>query len=372
MGNLTSNYASLQGEFWLAERNALQDINDDGLVVPNVGMNFMGNVPKADILMKRDSITHKESFTGKRTIDLKQTRVRGAMLAMRIEDRTVKHNLKLIFQGRSNRIDTGSVTNAKLLRVNAVAPTYTVVNGLPTVGQTYVFGARNSDGDWVPYRNLATSGLAIKDSSGTPKTLTQGTNYVVQNWRNGTIKFIDLTTGGAYAGPIKGDFSFGAVTDTLNQNITFGTRYPLTYPNVSNVVIKDSAGTPVTVNASYYTIYPEEGAIEFLRSQVSAFDAAAYVMPLKVTFTANPSNHIAMLQTKTDPEYWVRYKGIDTLNNDRLVLVDLYRVSFEQSGGMPLIDDEIGGQDLNGECLFDITKDPDGPMGQVGRYVYLD
>lgn len=367
---LSSNYVSLQGEWWLGGRNGQTDTDGDGLVVPNVGLEFMGNMKSAGIRLRRETRKHRETFTGRRTIDNKKTIERGAELSLEAEDLTLVHNLRLMFQGRRNIVASGSASTVKLIKQIAVAPYYQAVGtALPTLGQTYLFGQRQADGTWLPYRNIATSGLVITDSTGTPKTLTAGTNYTVTNWRRGEIVFTDLTTGGAFAGPLKAAFSYGTVTDDLGSDITFGTRYPLSHPNVSNVIIKDSTGTPQTVATIYYDVFGPEGAIQF--KNLAGFEAANYVFPLKVTYTTLPSYHIAFLQNQFEPEYWVRFKGTDTENNDRLVLIDLYRVSFEMDGPMPLLNEDLASQPLKGDCLTDLTKEPDGVMGQVGRYVYL-
>lgn len=368
---LKSGYVSLQGEFWKGGRNGQTDTDGDGLVVPNVGLEFMGNAKTAGIRLRRETRKHRETFTGRRTIDNKKTIERGAELNLELEDLTAIHNLRMLFQGRNNVVDSGSATNVKLIEPIAIAPFYKAVAGsaLPTLGKTYLFGRRQTDGTWLPYRNIATSGLTITDSTGTPKTLTAGTNYTVTNWRRGELVFTDLTTGGAFAGPLKGAFSYGTVTDTLGDSINFGMRYPLSHPNVSNLFIKDSAGTPVTVSTSYYTVYGPEGAIEF--KNLAGFEAAAYVFPLKVTYTTLPSYHIAFLQNQAEPEFWVRFKGIDTENDDRLVMVDLYRVSFEMDGALPLLNEDLSSISVKGDCLTDLTKEPDGVMGQVGRYVHL-
>lgn len=61
----------------------------------------------------------------------------------------------------------------------------------------------------LPNRNV--SAVTVKDSTGAPKVLTAGTNYELDAVA-GTVRLLDITTGGAFVQPFKVDFTPGAVS----------------------------------------------------------------------------------------------------------------------------------------------------------------
>ena len=95
-------------------------------------------------------------------------------------------------------------------------------------------------------------------------------------------------------------------------------------------------------------MFGPEGAIQF--KNLAGFEAANYVFPLKVTYTTLPSYHIALPAEPVRARILGSIQGTDTENNDRLVLIDLYRVSFEMDGPMPLLNEDLASQPLKGDC----------------------
>jgi hypothetical protein len=71
------------------------------------------------------------------------------------------------------------------------------------------------------------------------------------------------------------------------------------------------------------------------------------------------------------PERWVRLNGINTAEQDKPVLVDLYRVQFNPVETMTLINEAHGNLPLSGSVLYDSTKDGDTTLGQFGRVMDL-
>jgi hypothetical protein len=63
----------------------------------------------------------------------------------------------------------------------------------------------------LPGGKTKVSSLVITDSTGSPKTLTLGTNYEA-DVDAGVIKILDITTGGAFAQPFKAAFTEAAAT----------------------------------------------------------------------------------------------------------------------------------------------------------------
>lgn len=368
---LTSNYHSIQGEFWMGGRAGLDyDPDDDDLVAPSTGLTFMGNVSSAEIALERNNILHTESFTGNRGTDFAMAGKSGGTLTLRVEDLTVRNNLMCMFGGDPGVITTGDVTGATLCELYASYPYYRIVRPARGVAanRRYAFCYRLPRGQWVPYRNVATESLVVTDSTATPKTLVIDTNFRAINWRNGTFSFNDLTTGGPFVLPFTANLTHGVVIDKLSQHITFGTKFRLSHGDISDCVVKDSAVSPATVDPDYYELFDDEGCISFRLTTRADFLDEEYVDPIRVIYTANSSIQLPIMQTKQPPKWWVYFKGIDTANDNALIMADFYAVQFRMNGALQLMNNEgFAGCDLVGDLMLDHNMDAEGPMGQIGR-----
>jgi hypothetical protein len=80
---------------------------------------------------------------------------------------------------------------------NGTTATYTFPVSTAVVGNVFK----------LPYKNITVT--AVKDSTGTPKTLPPA-SYKVDAF-DGSITLLDVTTGGAYVQPFKADYTRGAV-----------------------------------------------------------------------------------------------------------------------------------------------------------------
>lgn len=68
-------------------------------------------------------------------------------------------------------------------------------------------------GDYVKTARQKLSSIVVKDSAGTPATLTLGTHYEVTSADHGTIKFLNLAS---FTPPFKIDYTYAAV-DNVNM-----------------------------------------------------------------------------------------------------------------------------------------------------------
>jgi hypothetical protein len=112
------------------------------------------------------------------------------------------------------------------------AVTAEVLNGstTPAVDDTYLLASQN------------VAALVIKDSTGSPKTLTLGTNYD-NNLATGQITMLDITTGGPFVGPLKADYT-RAVATTQNKLLSAGAiEYWLRFAGVNTAV----SGSPAVM-----------------------------------------------------------------------------------------------------------------------------
>lgn len=154
----------------------------------------LGNCPKLEIRFAPQSVEKKSSMDTARSPLRRMTSATEATISLACDEFN-KRNAAQFFAGR----------------VDEVAASGTTIN------HTWPTGAVVGDVLGVPQTNLATQ--TIKDSTGSPKTLTLGTNYS-QDLFSGEITILDLTTGGPFTQPLKSEHTQGAVTVIAGLAIT--------------------------------------------------------------------------------------------------------------------------------------------------------
>lgn len=173
-------YFNGQGKVYLGTRDA--DGNAQAML-------WVGNAPAFKFGLEETVTEHKESYSGSRLTDVRLTTEIKSTVEMTLEQLDA-NNLNVMLFGTSVSQASGSVS-AYALEGSAT----------PAVGQVYLF----SDQD--------VSSVVITDSTGTPKTLTSGTNYELDA-KAGMITMLDITTGGAFVGPLNAAYTRAAVTRT--------------------------------------------------------------------------------------------------------------------------------------------------------------
>lgn len=155
----------------------------------------------------------------------------------------------------------------------------------------------------------------------------------------------------------------GTTTSAEIAPATFavGDYWRLLHPDVSSLVITDSAGTPATLvlNTDYSIDSAKHGMVKIL-------GLAAYTQPFKAAYSYATRTSIKML-TEGFVDRWIRFNGLNTVDTNRAVVVDLYKVNFDPIAQMDLISDDIGKMELSGGALYDSTKEADAVLGQFGR-----
>ncbi|MCE5420256.1 MAG: hypothetical protein JJ713_05665 [Acidithiobacillus sp.] len=170
-------YFSGQGRVYLAQR----DPNGNPLA-----LRWVGNVPDLKITLNVETMEHKESYSGQRLTDLQLIKGKDGEFSCTLEDLS-SENLELSLYGVTSTVTAGTVSGEKL------------ADGI-VAGETRLLA------------NQFVSGVVIKDSSGTPKTLPAAQYTVHAN--QGAITFSDLSTGGPYTQPFLVDYAYGAARRT--------------------------------------------------------------------------------------------------------------------------------------------------------------
>jgi hypothetical protein len=149
-------------------------------------------------------------------------------------------------------------------------------------------------------------------------------------------------------------------TETL-PTVAVGDYVRLVHPDVTSLVITDSAGSPATatLGTHYEITSAKHGTIKFL-------NLASHTQPYKAAYTYATRTNINML-TQGFADRWVKFDGLNTVNSNSPVLVELYKVNFDPIAQMDLIGDDIFKMELSGGALYDSTKESDTTLGQFGR-----
>jgi hypothetical protein len=142
----------------------------------------VGNVKDFKFNLATTTISHKESKSGQRLTDHrliteKQTTISGIFDDFNID------NLALALYGTKATTAGSSVTN----------------EAFPTVAV----------GDFVRTKYPDISAITVKDSFGTPATLTLGTHYEITSAKHGTVKFLNLAS---FTQPFKIDYTYASHT----------------------------------------------------------------------------------------------------------------------------------------------------------------
>lgn len=156
-------------------------------------LRWVGNCPELKLGLQVDNIEHKESYSGQSLTDLKIVKGKSTSLNFTLED-FAKENLAQAIYGTALSVAAGTAITGEVL---GGTPNITTL----AVGQVFVSAKRNVGG-----------AVVLKDSTGSPKTLTRDVNYTLEPI-SGTITLIDITTGGPFVGPLKLDYTPGISTE---------------------------------------------------------------------------------------------------------------------------------------------------------------
>ena len=134
---------------------------------------------------------------------------------------------------------------------------------------------------------------------------------------------------------------------------TKGKRFALANPDISTVIVKDSAGTVTHVAGTDYTLDAKNGVIIIPESGSAIVTAAASAdTSIKVTYTYAAYTNLDAFTSAAAPERFLRFEGLNTIDNSR-VIIDLFRAQFDPMTGYSIINDELGSVDMSGYLLAD-------------------
>lgn len=126
----------------------------------------------------------------------------------------------------------------------------------------------------------------------------------------------------------------------------------LTNIKVSAVVVGDDATPTVTyVLDTDYELNAETGSIKVL-STGSITD----LQVVYVDYTFDTHEVVEAVETSSAPERWARFEGLNTANEDKAVVVDIYKASMQPLAELALINEEFGAMEIEAKVLSDATR----------------
>lgn len=149
---------------------------------------FLGNCPSLKVSHSPDSVERNESMTTARGPYRRMTKTTQATIEL-VCDEFSKDNLAMFLFGRVDTVAAGGTVAATAFAGGATTA---------KVGSVLL----------MPDKNV--TAVVITDSTGSPKTLVAGVNYDLDAF-NGSIRLLDITTGGPFVQPFKYAYTKGAV-----------------------------------------------------------------------------------------------------------------------------------------------------------------
>ena len=160
---------------------------------------------------------------------------------------------------------------------------------------------------------------------------------------------------------------FGTVTEEIAATITgeeivgyIGKGQILDRINLTSFTsLTDVGATTTYVEGTDYTIDLASGYLQFL-------DTATFSDgdTLIANYEAGASEIVSAF-SKPNVEYWLRFNGLNTAENNNPVIIDVFKTRFAPADDIPMINDEdFAEYKQSGNALFDALQPVDGKFGR--------
>jgi len=200
------------------------------------------------------------------------------------------------------------------------------------------------------------SGQRAVDATG-EKEKTVSVTLTMTEWKTANI---ELATRGVAKAAATGSVTNEELPDALvaGDYVALGGQTPRMGITALTIVDSDSPPNAVALNTNY-TVNADTGLVKIV-------SVAGLTQPLVANYTYADQAFVAMLAAGAR-EYWLRYDYLNGQNANGPGVAELYRVKFDPTSSLPLINEEYLTFTLAGEVLIDTTQDADGDLGQFGR-----
>lgn len=133
-----------------------------------------------------------------------------------------------------------------------------------------------------------------------------------------------------------------------------GFYYNLANINVSSVVVKRL--TVTLVEGTDYTVDLKAGMIYLIPSSAVAWATGDFI---SVDYAASAAEKITAFSS-SNRNYWLRFNGLNTVENNAPVIVDVFNCRFKPQKLLDLISNELSSAELDGEAIYDEFQSADG------------
>lgn len=139
-----------------------------------------------------------------------------------------------------------------------------------------------------------------------------------------------------------------------------GSLWKVANENISAVTVKNN-GTPITLTTDY-TFDAAFGLFTFVTTQSG---------PITFDYTWASRTQVPVFSA-AQTERYLRFQGLNTAYASKKLMVEIYRVIFDPTQNMNLINDDVAQWQLQGSALYDSFREPTAALGPFGRVVYVD
>ncbi len=163
-------------------------------------------------------------------------------------------------------------------------------------------------------------------------------------------------------------YSSGSPDICPDSALVVGSIWKLRKPNVSSLVIKDSAGTPatLTLGTHYRIVDAGHGLIEIL-------SLGALTQPFKAEYSYAQTIVVPAFSADDNREYYIYVATLNTEpTTDQRIGFHCYRVVFDPASVIALVNAEQGSFELTATILRDPVLALDSQYGEFCRWDYVD
>lgn len=324
--DVTSNYYSGQGVVLLGDRDTSS----------GRGYNFIpvGNVTALKLNVATSVTEHKESQSGSRGIDMRLTTEIKGSLSMEMEHYNPT-NLAIALRG-----------------------SYTSTTGSTVTGETNkgyigrVSSLVNANVSSVAVKRGATALTAyVNDSTAWDYKLNTDAGSFMLN--DGSVTALDKLTTGGSSPSITGVTAGATTTLTVTTTAAVGSKVALSgFTGADAALINSKAFTILTNTGTAITIdLNSAGKTITLGTPLSFFDGTA----LTVDYTYGAQTVIGAL-TEAATEKFLRFEGLNTANNNKPVIIEVYRFLTDPLKELDMISDTLQKFTLEGNMLMDALQ----------------
>ena len=161
---------------------------------------------------------------------------------------------------------------------------------------------------------------------------------------------------------------FGKVTTDADSTVS--SEVHLAYPGknliVNNINLQTFDSLTDAGGATEYVAGTDYEVIDLAAGMIRVLDGGAIVegQEVEANYTNGAYETVAAF-AQPNIEYWLRFNGLNTAEENNPVVIDCFKVRFAPAQDVPMInDDDFATYQQSGDCLFDATQPVDGKGGR--------